>query len=516
MEPAPVTQAQALVLSAASGFIALSFELLWYRAYAIALMARPQAFGVLLGGYLAGIAAGAWCAHRACRHQPAPRRAARRLSWTLGAAALAGALLVPVFARFVSVSRHWEIAVLLVAVASAGLGAILPLTAAACDAGPERAGTVSAHLYAANILGSVAGTVLTGFVLMDRWSLAGLLTAASTGELALATWIAAIGSGRRQAWRVAAATMVVVAGVWAARDALYARTFERLFFRMEFSPAKEFRELVENRSGVIGVTSDGAVFGSGVYDGMYNVQLRRAGENFIHRAFAVAALHPAPREVLLIGLSSGSWAAVIANLPGVERVTIVEINPGYLQLLPRHVPSNGLLADPRVHIEIDDGRHWLRRHPDRRFDVIVANTTYHWRAEASNLLSVEFLSLVRRHLNGGGVYYYNATGQPRAERTGVEVFPFGWRLYNMMAVSDAPIEPDLKRLDAVMRDVQVYGTRPLDPQSPEDAHLRAVIVEDIARDLEPRARIVSRTMSAALITDDNMGTEWQMPARYHF
>src|SRR5688572_3952329 len=37
-----------LLLAAASGAVALSYELLWYRAFSIALMARPQAFGVVL------------------------------------------------------------------------------------------------------------------------------------------------------------------------------------------------------------------------------------------------------------------------------------------------------------------------------------------------------------------------------------------------------------------------------------------------------------------------------------
>ncbi len=52
--------------------------------------------------------------------------------------------------------------------------------------------------------------------------------------------------------------------------------------------------------------------------------------------YVVGALHPAPREVLMVGLASGSWAQVVAHLPGVERFTIIEINPGYVDDVSKH------------------------------------------------------------------------------------------------------------------------------------------------------------------------------------
>ena len=45
----------------------------------------------------------------------------------------------------------------------------------------------------------------------------------------------------------------------------------------------------------------------------------------------------------MIGLSSGSWAAVVAAHPSLERLTIVEINPGYLKLIPKYPDVAGLL-----------------------------------------------------------------------------------------------------------------------------------------------------------------------------
>ena len=69
----------------------------------------------------------------------------------------------------------------------------------------------------------------------------------------------------------------------------------------------------------------------------------------------MSAFHPAPRRVLMIGLSGGAWAEVVANHPQLEELVVVEINPGYLKLIPRYRVVAGLLANPRVKIVITTG-----------------------------------------------------------------------------------------------------------------------------------------------------------------
>ena len=57
----------ALLLSALSGFIALSYEIVWIRVYSMVSWGKASAFGTLLGAYLAGLAFGALLARRFCR-----------------------------------------------------------------------------------------------------------------------------------------------------------------------------------------------------------------------------------------------------------------------------------------------------------------------------------------------------------------------------------------------------------------------------------------------------------------
>ena len=99
--------------------------------------------------------------------------------------------------------------------------------------------------------------------------------------------------------------------------------------------------------GVI-ATTQGVVFGGGIYDGRFNVDLVN-DTNYIQRPFSLKLFlpDPNPREVLMIGLSSGSWAQVIANHPQVEHLTVVEINPGYLGLIAKHPEERACCRTPR-------------------------------------------------------------------------------------------------------------------------------------------------------------------------
>jgi spermidine synthase len=276
--------------------------------------------------------------------------------------------------------------------------------------------------------------------------------------------------------------------------------------------------VIENRSGIITVTGDGTVYGHGMYDGRFNTDLKN-DTNGIVRPYALSLFHPAPRDVLMIGLSSGSWAQVIASNPAVASLTVVEINPGYLSLIEREPEVASVLANPKVKIIKDDGRRWLRAHPEKRFDAVVSNTTWHFRASATNLLSAEFLELVRRHLNSGGVFFYNTTDSARVQRTGCLVFPYGARFKNHMVVSDKPIVWDFRRWRRTLETYRidskaVFDTRRaadravLDELSGFEKSLDSKAAQAAKRPIEPCPDLLTRTAGKQIVTDDNMGSEW--------
>jgi len=503
----------ALVLAALSGFVALSYEILWFRVYTFLSWGRANSFGTLLGAYLLGLAFGAFLARRFCRED----RAGRALAWFLLAANVFGFLVIPLVAEIGRVVPY-PFALPVVALAAGLLGTGFPLIAHVSIASGDAVGTRVSWLYVANILGSAAGSLLTGFVLLDVLSLAAAnASIALTGLVMTALAARVAGLGARGAAASAGAAVLVLAVTPVAFDGLY----EKLTFKDEYEGQRFVRvlligfmlfaapavavaqpaDLILHSGRVVTVDEDKVVRGGAVYDGKFSVD-PVDDVNDIVRAYGVFALHEAPRSVLVVGLGSGSWAQVLVHHPTVERLVAVEINRGYLEVIAEEPVVKSLLDNPKVEIVVDDGRRWLNR-TEETFDVIVQNTTYHWRAHITNLLSREYLELAQRHLNEGGVMLYNTTHSKDAQKTGLTVFDRGWLLERAMLVTDAPVRPAFARWRELLARYEVDGERVVPPDRVPD--LAAVCSP--ARWTGP-AELRKQVADAVVITDDNMACEW--------
>ncbi len=510
-----------MVLAGATGFIALAYEIVWYRVYSFATGAKAPIFAQLLAFYLFGIAYGSLKVRDACVKglDRDLRRTLAACSQVVLLGAIASFLLGPLLARWMS---HFAIVPMLpVFVGAALLGSAFPLLSHAAIDPAKQAGKGVGLLYLSNIAGSTLGSFLVGFVVLDIWStratsvlLLVLGFAVSAALAMLSGW-----KMRKPLFALGCAGCVVLA---LASGPLFSGLYERLLFKDSYQPGMAFSDLVENRSGIVAVSTSSAqygypvstVYGGGAYDGCFNTDILH-DSNGLFRAYAFAGMHPAPKHVLMIGLASGSWAQVIANDPSVEDFTIVEINDGYLPLIARYADVRSLPGNPRVHIVIDDGRRWLVAHPDRSFDFIVMNTSFHWRANNTNLLSTDFLRLARAHMNPGGILYYNTTWSERVLATGASEFPFALRVSNFLAVSDSPFTLDKARWKSILEQYRIDGRIVFDPANPvAQAKLGQLLslpgqLDAPKGELESRDSLLKRLKGARLITDDNMGTEWE-------
>ena len=515
--------ALALVVAGVSGFIALSYEILWYRVIAFASWGLPGAFGLLLAGYLFGIAIGSRIAGRFCKDdaEAGDTSTLRVLAlFTLFANVVAW-LVVPFFG-WSTPKWDWPAGLALVVVAAGLLGAILPLVSHFGIKADDRAGLRLSYVYLANIVGSAVGSLVTGFVFLDLWPLATIGAVIATSGLVLVVVLLAAAELRRPT-KIASFVALGLFAVLLVRSTprVYDRIWEKLLYKRNYDGDTKFAEVIETKSGVITVTGDGTVYGGGAYDGRFNTSIVH-DRNGIMRAYAIGALSPSPKRILMIGLASGSWATVIQHLPGLEHLTIVEINPGYRKLVGNHPEVAGILTDPKVDIVTDDGRRWLHRHPSDRFDVIVMNTTWHWRAHITNLLSTEFMQLARAHLAPGGMFYFNTTSSEDVQKTAATTFPYAMRVYNFMAVSDAPLVFDRGRWEKTLGDFAFDGKPAID-RSTEDgkkffdelvAYADLINGPPTDEGLESRDKILARTAMARLVTDDNMAPEWKQALRF--
>lgn len=506
----------AVLVAALAGFIALSYEILWYRAYGMVSLTAPGTFGLLLGAYLLGVALGSIGTRAFCTTHggSGDRRQLRSVAAFVYLANAASFLVVPALASL-STRMRWEWSLPLVAVSAGLMGATLPLVSHFGIAPDDRAGARLSYVYVANIVGSSSGSLLTGFVFLEHLSLArvSVLLYVLGVLLCLGLVLPSYRGTSGRAAVVGLAIASVAVGVLGS-GRLFDRVYEKLFFRKHFSGTERFDELIENRHGVIAVT-EGKVYGGGVYDGILNTGLRH-DPNWVFRAYAISAYHPAPRHVFMVGLASGAWARIIAGLPGVEKLTVVEINPGYLELIARHPEVAPILKDPKVQIIIDDGRRYMARHPQGRYDAIVMNTTWHWRAHATNLLSAEFFRLVSSQLADGGIFLFNTTLSEAVMKTSATVFPHAQRIYNFMVVGRSPIVFDRGRWQGVLEGYRLDGKPLLDPADEWDRKRMADLMAipdtldrpPVWEGLESRESVLSRFADLPLVTDDNMRSEW--------
>jgi spermidine synthase len=114
-------------------------------------------------------------------------------------------------------------------------------------------------------------------------------------------------------------------------------------------------------------------------------------------------LHPAPKDVLVIGLGSGVTAGSALTHP-IERLVAVEISDAVAEASRffeevNHRPS----ADPRFRLVVGDGRNHLllSREP---YDVVISEPSNPWMAGVSSLFTREFFELARERLAPGGLF----------------------------------------------------------------------------------------------------------------
>jgi len=503
------------ILAGSCGFLSLGFEIIWFRVFSLASADRAPAFALLLATYLTGIAAGAYLTEKLTEGAQ-PSTLLRTMGLLLLIAGASSVFLPPLVANLVHHDRNYLWSAPAFFLVAGMVGCVLPLLCQVSIGANEEVGRKVSLLYACNIVGAVLGSLGIGFVWMQH---AGLRLIA----LQLAVLSIVIGAGAillagkrilpQPAW--VWATIVLAAVSLPLSGRTYALLFEKLTFGKRAESAIPFTHIVENRNGVVCVTADQAVFGGAVYDGHFLISPAN-DENYVVRAFVITGAHPAPKRVLMIGLASGSWAQILINDPRVQKFDVVEINPGYLDLIPQYSVVSSLLKNPKLNLFVDDGRRWLLAHPAERYDLIVANSTYHWRDHSTTLLSREFLQLVRQHLNPGGIYYYNTTESDEAMATGLSVYPYGLRIVNFLAVSDSPIVFDRDRWLNLLSTYQIDGRPVFDPLDPKLQQVLA-IYRALAGTVNAPPRFFGLETSESmrvrlgrqhLITDDNMGREW--------
>lgn len=135
------------------------------------------------------------------------------------------------------------------------------------------------------------------------------------------------------------------------------------------------------------------------------VQLTDRDSHIYHEMIAHVPMiaHGLAARVLIVGGGDGGVLHEVLKHDGVERVTLVELDRGVIDLARRYFPqvSDGAFDDPRVTVEIGDGAVFVAE-TEQEFDLIVVDSTDPI-GPGEVLFGAEFYENCRARLRPGGM-----------------------------------------------------------------------------------------------------------------
>ncbi len=138
-----------------------------------------------------------------------------------------------------------------------------------------------------------------------------------------------------------------------------------------------------------------------------NLQFAERDEYRYHEALvhpAVAA-HGAARKVAVLGGGDGMAVREVLRYPGVESVTLVELDPNMTQLFSTHPTlarlNGGALSSPKLKIVNTDAFQWLQQ-TQEIFDVIIVDFPDPTNFSIGKLYTSSFYALLEQRLSASG------------------------------------------------------------------------------------------------------------------
>jgi len=419
-----------LAVALFTGAASFMYEIGWIRMLSMVLSGSTHAFELMLSAFILGLAFGSrWIKRRIERGTAPPERVLGVVQVAMGIFALATLVVYghsfelmqvlldtvaknePGYAAF-NFGSHL-IALLVMFPAAFCAGMTLPLITHALlqrGAGERAIGSV----YAANMVGSIAGVFFAVHFGMPGLGLKGLITFGAAIDIALGLvllgWIAKGAMITRFATVGATAALAgtlawveldsykMASGVY--RDGiLYDRASTQVPYHRDGKTATV--NLVTGR-GVGSITTNGKPDAA--------INLDPQGEVVADETTMVLtgalpiAIHPQARSAANIGFGSGLTSHVMLASGALRELDTIEIEPAMVEAARGFSPRNNrVYDDPRSRIHIEDAKSFFSVH-NKRYDIIVSEPSNPWVSGVAGLFTEEFYRRVKRHLNPDGVF----------------------------------------------------------------------------------------------------------------
>lgn len=251
---------------------------------------------------------------------------------------------------------------------------------------PRRVG----ELMAWNIVGSIVGSLATGFVLFGNLGLWGTVTLLSAAYLCAALVVLARPVPIAIAACIAAGVLAM-ARPWA-QPRLWLGRDEVLVAQSE--GAHGLVSIVDDPSGrVMRIDNHYTLAGTGMT------------EHEERRGHLAILLHPSPRRVAVLGSATGLTAGAALLHPEVEHLDLVELVPEVAEGARRYFGrwNRGVHDAPVTRVITEDARNYMRV-TSAEYDVVIGELFVPWNPGAAGMFTAEHFQAVRARLADGGVY----------------------------------------------------------------------------------------------------------------
>lgn len=420
----------AYAIAFVTGFLAIGYEIVWFRVVGVLVKASPYVFSSVLAVYLLGVALGSFLMNRLVSRKNVNRR-----TLFFGVQFCLGAFVLCVFLGYYYLTLHTPLARLtevsfeklvhplprvpslvslqdflsdlyhildiffwsglFVLVPTIFMGASFPLISSLALNRPDREGATIGRVYFFNVSGNVAGGFFTGFFLLPLFSSEIVVTAFICIGLAFGflswqsphRWL-------RPNYRYGAALVLILLALFLMPGP------GRLYECIHKNPGQDYTTyLEEDVDGIVITYKKGENlinYINGIKHGwrpLYSYHFQTGEAIFYSKKV---------EKVLVIGYGNGTISEIALKMPQLKKLTVVEINHALIKNLKKIQFYQEMFADERFHLVIDDGRRFLLQNKEK-FDLILIDPLRARTAFSNNLYSDYFFSLLAEHMTDDAV-----------------------------------------------------------------------------------------------------------------
>lgn len=281
------------------------------------------------------------------------------------------------------------------------LGILFPVLGALSSMTHKSMASRVGMVYAANTIGCVCGSILTGLVLVpaigsyDSFQVALLFAIVCSS---IAVW------GLNEINKKSRVLLAVVPAILAAAFYLFVKVPFSSF--IHYPPPQKLLFYGEDTTGTFFVveypqidakqlTVNGSCLATTVLPSRRYMRLL---------GHLPMLLHPNPKNVMIACFGTGTTCGAVSIHPELDSLQIVELSPLVIKNAPLFADSNhNVLANSKVSVNLGDARHFLLK-TGKVFDVISMEPPPPADAGMVNLYTTEFYSLVNRRLAKDGIF----------------------------------------------------------------------------------------------------------------